>query len=125
MGMRPRESNDTKAQANNAVPALPGEIDIQRHLLDIAARTEVSSAVNRRQALMQRLMARIHVLSDKEFETAYHSLDSMVDRFCMAKAESKPASKGTGTGNIVQEATKALGNTLDKALQDLTRIQGK
>ena len=86
---------------------------------------------------MQRLMARIQVLSDKEFETAYHTLDSMIERFCVTKASSAEPGKGTGTGRVLQDAERMAGNALDKAmdnamdkamersLQGFTRIQGK
>ena len=82
---------------------------------------------------MQRLMARIQVLSDKEFETAYHTLDSMVERFCVTKASSAEPGKGTGTGQVLQDAERmasnaqgqTLGKTMERSLQGFTRIQGK
>ena len=113
--------------------AAPQEVDIQRHLFDMAARAEIASAVNKRHALMQRLMARIQVLSDKEFETAYHTLDSMIERFCVTKASSAEPGKGTGARQVLQDAERMAGNVLDNAmdkalersLQSFTRIQGK
>ena len=109
-------------------PVAPDEIEIGRHLFDTRARAEVSSAANRRQALMQRLLARIHILSDREFESAYHALDGMIETFTQAKAKGKTADKGNTGKDVVSESQAALEKTMEKSmgrtLPGITRIQG-
>lgn len=118
------------AQTNDVVPlpAAPDELEIVRHLLDTRARAEVTSAANRRQALMQRLLARIHVLSDREFESAYHALDGMIETFTQAKAGAKDGSKGNTGKDVVSDAQASLEKTMEKSmgrtLPGITRIQG-
>ncbi|MCA2961232.1 MAG: hypothetical protein IOD12_13340 [Silvanigrellales bacterium] len=106
----------------------PDELEIVRHLFDTRARAEVSSAANRRQALMQRLLARIHILSDREFESAYHALDGMIETFTQAKANGKSADKGNTGKDVVSEAQASLEKTMEKSmgrtLPGITRIQG-
>jgi len=129
MSTKAQAARTTKEALAAELAAAPQEVDIQRHLFDMAARAEIASAANKRQALMQRLMARIQVLSDKEFETAYHTLDSMIERFCVSKAAGAEPGKGTGMGSVLQDAERlasnAQGKTLDRTLQGFTRIQGK
>lgn len=125
--VRTDDRDGTGTPAAN-LPAAPNELDIVRHLLDTRARVEVASAANRRQAQMQRLMARIHLLSDREFESAYHALDGMIETFAQAKAGKKESSQGKPANDVVSDAQASLEKTMEKslgrAMPGVTRIQG-
>ena len=69
-------------------PSIPCERDLERQIADHAARTEISGAANRRSSTLQRLLSKIVVLSDREFDSAVGTLESLVDGFHQRKAGS-------------------------------------
>jgi hypothetical protein len=111
-------TRDLQEATGQGAPPAPGEVDIQRHLADLASRAEVMSASNRRLVLMQRLMARIQVLSDKEFDSAYQTFESLVDKFSLAKAAVTDSGK-TPARDPVREAERTLDSLSPKPLTSI------
>lgn len=70
------------------------ETELFRQMLDQAARAEVPALWQRRNASLQRLLARVQTLSDAEFEAAYQTLESLIENFAHKKIKTekkKPA----------------------------------
>jgi hypothetical protein len=91
--------------------AAPGELELQRRLGDIAARVELTAGAHRRQAQMQRLMAKALALSDREFESAVTTLEGLIDRYHAERTGGSDAAKPK-PANVVADVEKKLGGLI-------------
>ena len=69
------------------------EIDIERHMNDNASRVEMVSLVQKRYSYMQKLLIKSQVLSDKDFETAFSTFESVVETLNQKKLKSSDRDK--------------------------------
>ena len=81
------------------------QMEIMRQMHDQAARAEVPALWQRRNASLQRLLARVQTLSDAEFDSAYQTLESLIENFAHKKIKN---AKKPGASK------EELQNTLDK-----------
>jgi Protein of unknown function (DUF2813) len=72
---------------------IPEDLEIERLIKDTATRVRVSSTMNRRYELMQRLMAKIASLSDKEFDSTYGTLEGLVEKYSQDKTSKNTKDK--------------------------------
>lgn len=63
------------------------EIDLARHMGDQASRAEANNLAQKKYSHLQRLMSKISALSDKEFDIAFSTLESMIENFNTKKAK--------------------------------------
>ena len=57
------------------------EDDLARHMGDQAARAETSSIAQKKYSHFQKLITKVYSLSDKEFDIAFSTLESMIENF--------------------------------------------
>lgn len=55
------------------------ELEIQRFLTDQSARVDWMSPCQKRQASVQRLLSKIQLLTESDFEAAFGTMESIVD----------------------------------------------
>ena len=84
------------------------EIDLQRMMADQATRAECGAQLHRRQSAMQNLMAKIHCLSDSEFEAAFGTLESLIENYNQKKLkqEKKPARSSEAHLDLTTQTAK-------------------
>ncbi len=70
---------DKKVQIN--------ETDLARHMEDQAARAESSGIAQKKFTNFQKLITKVYSLSDKEFDIAFSTLESMLESFNNKKKE--------------------------------------
>ncbi len=87
-------------------PQIIEEIDIERHMNDNASRFERNSFVQKRYNYMQNLLMRVQGLSDKDFETACLTFESIVDTFNKKTFKSNEQD-GVSKNNLSQFITTA------------------
>lgn len=75
------------------------EVDLQRLMADQASRVECTAQLQRRYVAMQNLVAKIHSLSDSEFEAAYGTLESMIENYNAKKLQKEKRNK-TSEANL-------------------------
>lgn len=63
------------------------EIELQRLMSDHATRAEFCAQLHKRHSAMQVLMSKIQTLTDSEFETAYGTLESLIQNYNAKKAK--------------------------------------
>ncbi|BBH54194.1 hypothetical protein [Fluviispira sanaruensis] len=63
------------------------EKDLARHMGDQACRAESNSLAQKKYTHLQRLMSKISALSDKEFDIAFSTLESMLENFNTKKSK--------------------------------------
>ncbi|KAB8028138.1 hypothetical protein [Fluviispira multicolorata] len=63
------------------------EKDLARHMGDQACRAESNSLAQKKYSHLQRLMSKISALSDKEFDIAFSTLESMLENFNTKKTK--------------------------------------
>jgi hypothetical protein len=74
-------------------PESINEIDIERHMNDNASRVEMISFMQKRYSYMQKLMSKAQILSDKDFETAFTTFESVVDSLSQKKQKNSDLDK--------------------------------
>lgn len=86
------------------------ENDLARHIEDLACRMESQSIAQKKYSHMQRLLSKISTLSDKEFDIAYSTLESMIDNFSNKKVnnEEKPKNNVAKNSLIVNKPEKTI-----------------
>ena len=62
---------------------------LYRQMSDQLTRLQQVSPVQSRMAMMQRLMSKIAVLSDREFQRTYETLESLVEKYTHSNSEQK------------------------------------
>ena len=92
----------------NKQPALD-ETELLRQMHDQAARAEVPALWQRRNDSLQRLLARVQTLSDAEFESAYQTLESLIENFAhkKIKTEKKPSANKEELQNTLNKKPAA------------------
>lgn len=60
-------------------------IELERYMNDQASRMEMSSLIQTRFTNMQKMLIKTQMLSDKEFQMAYETFESLVDSFQQKK----------------------------------------
>jgi|GEM_PF-5261328 len=102
-------------------PPKLNEHDLERQIGDLAARTEVASNANRRSTTLQRLLSKIVVLSDREFESAVDTLESLVDGYRVRKGEGSDSGKDKAkSADVVRDVERKLGG-----IGAISQIRGK
>lgn len=66
-------------------PETINEIDLEHHMNDVATRVGMVSSMQRRYFNLQRIFLKAQLLSDKDFETALTSLETLVDTMAKKK----------------------------------------
>ena len=82
------------------------ERDLERHMNDNASRVEMSSLMQKRFANMQKLLLKAQTLSDRDFETAFSSLESIVESLKKKSLKQEPTEKTTNNKLSQLIATK-------------------
>lgn len=54
-------------------------VDLERHMNDSATRIEMLSHTQKRYSYMQKLFLKVQALSDKDFETAFTTFESVLE----------------------------------------------
>jgi hypothetical protein len=57
------------------------EDDLARHMGDQASRAETSGIAQKKYSHFQKLITKVYSLSDKEFDIAFSTLESMIENF--------------------------------------------
>lgn len=69
------------------------EIDLQRLMADQATRVGYCAQLQKRMTAMQHLMAKIQSLSDSEFESAFGTLESIIENYNAKKLKKEQRNK--------------------------------
>ncbi|APJ04754.1 hypothetical protein [Silvanigrella aquatica] len=70
---------DKKVQIN--------EDDVARHMRDQACRAESGGIAQKKYSHFQKLVTKVYALSDKEFDIAFSTLESMIENFNSKKTK--------------------------------------
>ncbi len=70
------------------------ELDLERHMNDHASRVQMNSLGHKRIVVMQKLLLKIQGMNDKDFDTAYTTLESVVDNLSKKPLGSEDKDKG-------------------------------
>ena len=63
------------------------EDDLTRHMRDQACRAETNGLAQKKFSHFQKLVTKVYALSDKEFDIAFSTLESMIENFNSKKAK--------------------------------------
>ncbi|MGY3802771.1 hypothetical protein ACWNT8_01705 [Pigmentibacter ruber] len=69
------------------------ETDLERHMNDQAARAESAGIAQKKFSNFQKLVTKVYSLSDKEFDIAFSTLESMLENFNNKKKEIEKENK--------------------------------
>lgn len=69
------------------------ELDIERHMNDNASRVEMVSFMQKRYSYLQKLLLKAQSLSDKDFETAFSTFESVVETLNQKKQKIEESDK--------------------------------
>ncbi len=84
------------------------EDDLARHMGDQASRAESSGIAQKKYSHFQKLITKVYSLSDKEFDIAFSTLESMIESFNSKKVkpdenEHKQKNKANSIGIITNK----------------------
>lgn len=84
------------------------EDDLARHMGDQACRAETSGIAQKKYSHFQKLITKVYSLSDKEFDIAFSTLESMIENFNSKKTkqneeEKKQKSKASSIGILTNK----------------------
>lgn len=103
------------------------ETELRRFLTDQMAFVEVGSSWQRRRHAIERLIAKIHCLSDQEFDAAYQAFESIIENKALKKAapESETEKNKKEVQNDLASLFERKGTQAPKrsGLQTTTQIQ--
>ncbi|WGL61068.1 hypothetical protein QEJ31_05600 [Pigmentibacter sp. JX0631] len=69
------------------------ETDLERHMNDQAARAESAGIAQKKFFNFQKLITKVYSLSDKEFDIAFSTLETMLENFNNKKKETEKENK--------------------------------
>ncbi len=75
------------------------QIDLERHMNDYASRVQMSSLGQKRVATMQKLLLKIQSMSDKDFDMAFSTIETVVDNLTQKKQSPMESDKDKSTKN--------------------------
>jgi hypothetical protein len=111
----------------NPVKENISETELRRFLTDQMAFVEVGSHLQRRRHAIERLIAKIHCLSDSEFDAAYQAFESIIENKALKKAapesEAEKSKKEVQSDLVTLFERKATQTPKRSGLQTTTQIQ--
>jgi hypothetical protein len=77
------------------------EDDLARHMGDQASRAETSGIAQKKYTHFQKLITKVYSLSDKEFDIAFSTLESMIENFNNKKIKPNEDEKQKNKANAI------------------------